>query len=123
MNLKGFKTMNLLASSTAASNTFLLVYLVIIAAFFYLMIIRPQSKEKKKMQALLESMAIGDSVLTTAGFYGTIIDIADEIIIVEFGNNKNCRIPMKKSSVVAVEKPGSANKNTEEKKSSLGKEK
>jgi len=81
---------------------------VLIGAFglmFYFMAIRPQKKQQKKMDELMASIAIGDSVLTTAGFYGVVIDVMDEVIIVEFGNNKNCRIPMKKSSVVEVEKP------------------
>ncbi len=32
----------------------------------------------------------------------------EEVVIVEFGNNKNCRIPMKKDAIVEVEKAGSA---------------
>ena len=55
---------------------------------------------------MFASIAIGDSVLTTAGFYGVIIDMTDDTVIVEFGNNKNCRIPMQKSAIVQVEKPG-----------------
>ena len=50
-------------------------------------------------------MAIGDSVLTSSGFYGVIIDITDDMVIVEFGSDKNCRIPMQKSAVVQIEKP------------------
>ena len=37
-------------------------------------------------------------------FYGIIIDITDDTVIVEFGNNKNCRIPMQKSAIAQVEK-------------------
>ena len=48
-------------------------------------------------------------MLTTSGFYGVIIDITDEDVIVEFGNNKNCRIPMQKAAITRVEKA-----NTEE---------
>jgi preprotein translocase subunit YajC len=44
-------------------------------------------------------------VLTTSGFYGIVIDINDDTVIVEFGNNKNCRIPMDKSAISRVEKP------------------
>ena len=69
------------------------------------MAIRPQKKQQKKMNALISSLAIGESVLTTSGFYGVVIDVMDEVVIVEFGNNKNCRIPMKKSAIVEVEKP------------------
>ena len=34
-----------------------------------------------------------------------VIDITDEDVIVEFGSNKNCRIPMQKSAIMQVEKP------------------
>ena len=53
-------------------------------------------------------MAVGDTVLTTSGFYGVIIDITDDDVIVEFGNNKNCRIPMQKTAITQVEKAGAA---------------
>ena len=57
------------------------------------------------MAALLATLETGDSILTTSGFYGIVIDITDDTVIVEFGNNKNCRIPMQKSAIVQVEKP------------------
>lgn len=57
------------------------------------------------MAALLSSLEVGDSVLTTSGFYGVVIDITDDTVIVEFGNNKNCRIPMQKTAITQVEKP------------------
>ena len=55
---------------------------------------RPQKKEQKRVQLMLSELAVGDTVLTTSGFYGVVIDITDEDVIVEFGSNKNCRIPM-----------------------------
>lgn len=45
---------------------------------------------------MLNDLAVGDAVITTSGFYGVVIDITDDDVIVEFGNNKNCRIPMRK---------------------------
>ena len=83
----------------------IVLYLVVIVAFFYFILIRPQKKEQKKMAALLSTLETGDSVLTSSGFYGIVIDITDDTVIVEFGNNKNCRIPMQKSAIVQVEKP------------------
>ena len=53
---------------------------------------------------MLSALEIGDAVLTTAGFYGIIIDVTDDMVIVEFGNNKNCRIPMQKNAITQVEK-------------------
>ena len=66
---------------------------------------RVDSKEQKKLNAMLAELAVGDSVVTTSGFYGVVIDITDEDVIVEFGSNKNCRIPMKKTAISQVEKP------------------
>ena len=86
-------------------NWILIVYVVIIGAMMYFMIIKPQRKQRKEQEALMNSMAIGDSVMTTAGFYGVIIDMTDDTVIVEFGNNKNCRIPMQKQAIVQIEKP------------------
>ena len=58
-----------------------------------------------RQQELMDSMEIGDYVLTTSGFYGVLIDISEDDVIVEFGNNKNCRISMQKKAIAQVEKP------------------
>lgn len=94
-----------LATSGGMGMGFRIIYIAVIFGFMYFIAIRPQKKEKKKQQELLSSIAIGDSVLTTSGFYGVIIDMTDDTVIVEFGNNKNCRIPMQKAAIVQVEKP------------------
>ena len=83
---------------------FTLIWLVVLIAFFYFFLIRPQKKEQKKINAMLAELATGDVVLTTSGFYGVVIDIQEDTVIVEFGNNKNCRIPMQKAAIVQVEK-------------------
>ena len=75
----------------------LVVYALIFGGFWFIFI-RPQKKEQKRVQAMIADMEVGDTVLTTSGFYGVIIDISDSDIIVEFGSNKNCRIPMQKAS-------------------------
>lgn len=94
------------AASGGMPIAMLLVYIVIIGGLFYFMAIRPQKKQQKAHDALVSAIEIGDSVLTSSGFYGVVIDVMDEVIVVEFGNNKNCRIPMKRSAVSEVEKPG-----------------
>jgi len=110
MNL--FNALILAETTTNTSSGFdpkniimIVVYIVIFGALMYFLAIRPQKKQQKEQQALLAKMEVGDSVLTTSGFYGVIIDITDDTVIVEFGNNKNCRIPMTKSAITQVEKP------------------
>ena len=103
---------SILLSTTGANTTESLLAtflpMILLFVFMYFIMIRPQQKEEKKKALMLNELAVGDTVLTTSGFYGTIIDIADDTVIVEFGNNRNCRIPMQKAAVAMVEKPEDA---------------
>lgn len=97
--------MNLLAAVSAGGSwVIIVVYVVIIIGFMYFLAIKPQKKQEKKQKALMESVEIGDSILTTSGFYGMVIDVTEDTVIVEFGGNKNCRIPMQKTAIVDIEK-------------------
>lgn len=82
----------------------IVIYVVVIIGAMYFLLIRPQRKNDKKQKELLGNIDVGDSVLTSSGFYGMVIDVQDDTVIVEFGGNKNCRIPMQKQAIVDVEK-------------------
>ena len=105
------------AAGAAGAGSFvsMILSLVILVGFMYFFMLRPQQKEQKKKNAML---AVGDTVLTTSGFYGTIIDISDDTVIVEFGSNKNCRIPMQRAAISVVEKPEDSANAVESKKDS-----
>ena len=91
-------------SSSGTSWVILIVLYSFFFGGFYMIFMRPQKKEQKRVQAMINEMEVGDTVLTTGGFYGVLIDISDEDVIVEFGSNKNCRIPMQKAAIAQVEK-------------------
>ena len=96
-------------AAASSANTFIIIAIyVVLFGFLYFVMIRPQRKEQKQKAQTLAALAVGDSVRTTGGFIGTVIDINDDMVIVEFGNNKNCRIPMVKEAIVEVEKPEDA---------------
>ncbi len=101
------------ASAAAAAGAgfgglgMILIYVVFFAVLWFFMM-RPQKKEQKRVAAMLASLATGDVVLTTSGFYGVVIDINEDMVIVEFGSNKNCRIPMEKGAISRVEKQNEA---------------
>ena len=104
----------LLSAGNQGQLMMIVFYIVIFGGILYFMTIRPQRKQQKAAEELHASMQPGDSVLTTSGFYGVIIDIMDNTVIVEFGNNRNCRIPMQKEAIQAVEKPDYAKTEEEE---------
>ncbi len=91
-------------AQSGASLGMMIVWMVLIFGMMYFLAIRPQKKEQKRLQAMLSSMEVGDSIVTTGGFYGVVIDMTEEDVIVEFGNDRHCRIPMRKQAIAEVEK-------------------
>ena len=103
--------MVLLESAAGGASSILLLvgYIIFFVVLMYFIAIRPQKKQKAKTEEMHNQMEPGDNIMTTSGFYGTILDIVDDTtIIVEFGNNKNCRIPMHKNAVAELEKKNAA---------------
>ena len=95
----------LTGTASAGQGTLLMIlYIVVIFGLFYFIAMRPQKKEQKRLSQMLAELEVGDAICTSGGFYGIVIDITDDTVIVEFGNNKNCRIPMQKSAIAQVEK-------------------
>ena len=97
--------MNLLNLLTAGATQpgggllVILIYVVVFGLMIYLMVVKPQKKQNQKQQEMMETLKPGCSIMTTSGFFGT--------VIVEFGNNKNCRIPMHKKAIAEIEDPDS----------------
>ena len=102
-------------ASGGANIMIIIVYVVVFGAIIYFFMIRPQKKQQAKTQDMQKRIEPGDNIMTTSGFYGTVLDVVDATIIVEFGNNKNCRIPMHKSAVAELEKQGSAVESEDDK--------
>ena len=92
------------AGSTGGNLLFYILSVVIMLALFYVLLVRPEKIRRKKQEEMFKIMEVGDVVVTTCGFYGVLIDITEDDVIVEFGSNKNCRIPMKKTAIAEVEK-------------------
>ncbi|MFR7550720.1 MAG: preprotein translocase subunit YajC [Clostridium sp.] len=86
----------------------IILYIIFLGALVYFMAIRPQKKERQKQQELLASVAVGDTILTSSGFYGVIIDMTDDSDR-RVWQQKNCRTPMQKVAIVQVEKPETIN--------------
>lgn len=73
----------------AAEISFLVILAIIIA--FYLIVLRPQQVEQKRQRKDIENLQVGDEVLTTSGFIGTVKDVyipeqGPVQIVIDFGN-------------------------------------
>lgn len=66
-----------------------IVPLVLIIVVFYFFMIRPQMKKAKETKKYIESLKVGDKILTIGGIYGTIQKLNEDgtiIMAVEDGS-------------------------------------
>ena len=95
--------MNVLSSGAGMGMMGTIIWIAVLLVFIFIFMLRPQKKEQARRNEMMAKMAVGDTVLTSSGFYGTLIDITDDTVIVEFGNNKNCRIPMQRAAIAQID--------------------
>ncbi len=89
-------------SSILASPLIMIVLVFAIAWFF---MIRPQQKRAKEIQKFRNSIAVGQTVVTAGGIYGTVraIDEADNALMIEVANG--VKIKVDRNSVYATAQP------------------
>ncbi len=68
-----------------------LIPLVFIAVLFLFMN-RQQRKRTQTQQSLVNSLTVGDSVVTTSGIYGTVRGTNDDVVTLEIADNVVVRI-------------------------------
>lgn len=80
----------------------MLIMLVLFIAIFYFMILRPEKKKKKDAEDLRNSLHKGDRITTIGGIVGKIVDIKDEKIVIETGEDQ-VRMELQKWAVMTNE--------------------
>ena len=65
-------------TSSGGSLISLLFPLVLLGGVFYFLLLRPNRQRQRQQQTLLESLQVGDEVMTAGGIFGTLKDIDEE---------------------------------------------
>jgi len=83
----------------ASSNAWLTQLLFIggIMVIFYFFMIRPQQKKQKDQKTFVDSLKVGDKVVTMGGLHGKIAAMEDKLIVIEA--DKGVRLRFEKSSI------------------------
>lgn len=82
----------------------IVIYLVFFAALMYFMVFLPQKKRDKKAKEMLNSMQVGNKVVTIGGVAGKVVNIKDDEITIETSVEKT-QMVFKKWAIKEVEKP------------------
>ena len=69
-----------------------LIFLVVMVAIFYLLLIRPQKKRVEQHRRLVESIGMGDQVVTIGGLFGVITDEDEEAFELEVALGTRIRV-------------------------------
>ena len=98
--------MNLVLTATTSatgSGSSMIFMLVAMFAIFYFLIIRPENKKKKKTEDMRSSLSLGDGITTIGGITGKIVQITEDTITFETGEDR-VRIQVKKWAISTTDK-------------------
>ncbi|MEI6611220.1 preprotein translocase subunit YajC [Polynucleobacter sp.] len=74
--------------------------LILMFAVLYFIMIRPQMKRQKETKAMLESLGVGDDVVTVGGIMGKVTALKDQVVTVEI--SAGTEVQMQKSAITTV---------------------
>ncbi|MBQ9497448.1 MAG: preprotein translocase subunit YajC [Selenomonadaceae bacterium] len=83
---------------TATFANFMPIILMLL--IFYFLLYRPQKKAQEERSKMLDSLKVGNRVITIGGIYGTIVSLTDEIVTVRIANN--VEVEMARNAINAV---------------------
>jgi preprotein translocase subunit YajC len=94
-----------LVAQQGGSNTTFLISLVLMVAIFYFLLIRPQQRRVRQQRQLVESLRVGDEVVTIGGLFGTILEMDEESITLDAGGGTRLRFLRQAVARKFVEEP------------------
>ncbi|HVH53613.1 MAG TPA: preprotein translocase subunit YajC [Actinomycetota bacterium] len=106
-------------TSSGGSLLSLLFPLVLLGGVFYFLLLRPNRTRQRQQQSLLDSLQVGDEVMTAGGIFGTLKDIdeEDDTVTVEIAPGTNVRMLRRAISqrlVEETEEEGEGDDGTED---------
>jgi preprotein translocase subunit YajC len=84
-------TASILAQGQPGGQLTFLISLVLMVAIFYFLLIRPQQKRVRQQRELVESLGVGDEVVTIGGMFGTIYEMDDDSVTLDVGSGTRLR--------------------------------
>jgi preprotein translocase subunit YajC len=78
------------------------IIMVLVAAFFLIVVLPAQRKERKQRESLFANLKKNDEVLTSSGIIGVVQNLRPEDDEVTIKIDENCKVRMKKSSIVQI---------------------
>ena len=75
-------------------------YLVFLFGLMYFMIFRPQRLKMKKHEELLQSVRVGDRIMTTGGIFATIVKIKEKTLLLQIA--EKTKIELNRNNIALI---------------------
>jgi preprotein translocase subunit YajC len=83
-------------------DPFFLVLLVMLG-FMYFVLIRPQRQQRQQHSQMLQSLKVGDEVITSGGIYGEVTGVDTERVMIEIDDD--VQVAIAKTAIASVVPP------------------
>ena len=88
----------MLTSTSGGGNLQMILILVVFFLIMYFIMIRPEKKKQKKIEAMRNALTVGDEIVTIGGIMGVVVNVTEDNITIETGQDK-VRVMFKKWAV------------------------
>ncbi len=95
--------MSLFLTTAGAGGSSMIIMLILMFVIFYFFLIRPENKKRKKTEEMRSSLTLGDEIVTIGGMTGKIVQITEDTITFETGEDR-VRIQVKKWAISTTAK-------------------
>ncbi len=82
----------MIAQATNQNPVAALLPILLLVAVFYFLLIRPQQRRMRQQREVIESLDVGDEVITIGGLIGTVRTVEDDLFQVEISPGTTVRL-------------------------------
>ena len=78
--------------------------IILMVLIFYFLLYRPQKKAQEARTKMLDSLKVGNRIITVGGIYGTIVRLTDEIVTIKIADKVEVDVSRNAINGVAEDK-------------------
>ena len=100
VNMPAWASASAAAPTKAQSITQMLVMFALFIGVFYFLLIRPQNKKNREHRQLMESINVGDEIITAGGILATVKTLKEQYVVLSL--NEDQTMVLQRSSIASV---------------------
>ena len=79
------------------------IFILVLLALMWFLLIRPQRRRQLEQQRMIDSLRVGQEIVTAGGLYGTVTEVVDDEVRVEIADDIEVRIAKRAVAAIVTE--------------------